>query len=665
MVPAWITALLAGSALGAPPSPAGLKSDITILVDNDLQGPASPTADSAIILLGSKMTLRDAEAACAALGEQLWAPELGASSIRPNLDFLRYQNKSRAGLWIAPANGTARSISTSGDISGGHEETARLPALCTQTAPFSSGTIRDTSEQWRISIRANDEELVGYRDRNSFRFMSVRYAPEPERFGYAKLHEGKGDEVSALEYGSQCFQGTSGSEDCLFLNIWTPHLPRPRCTGEKGLKPVMLWIHGGGFTGGTANDAVFDGGNLASRGDVVLVAANYRLGKFGFLALDDGETNGNYGLADAILALDWVRAHVRALGGDPDRITVFGQSAGAAVVRAMLASPAARGKFAAAVPLSNLGGMGYGAPYSKYLSVPEAAASGGAALLEAANCTDVSCLRKVPAEVLSGLAGDVRFLVVDGEYLVADGLQFSGDPLDVRLMIGITAEDGTPMTTYTRDVSPEDTEWLTSQGLPYPPRSVFPLPDVENSTLAVDTMAARLTTDAMFRCTAQATANALLSASLVPEIYYYEFDRTYQTPGWPKLDLCEPGGDPAGDPSTSYYLQCHSGELLYVFGNVAREGLPTRDVADLAFGQFVLDTFASFARTFDPNPEVRFLTARGYTGTVSALEKMGRWEAATGGNLKLRALGWAGEGMEGFRDVEQCEWLGLGLEYYL
>ena len=502
-----------------------------------------------------------------------------------------------------------------------------------------------------------------YRDRNSFRFMGVRYAPEPKRFTYAHPHEGQGGDVSALAYGSQCMQYGSGSEDCLFLNIWTPHLPLPCKSSPRNLKPVMLWIHGGGFTGGTGNDPVFDGGNLASRGDVVVVAINYRVGALGFLALEDGTTNGNYGFADAVLALDWVRQHIRAFGGDPERVTIFGQSAGAAVVRAMLASPETKGKFAAAIPMSNLGGLGYGESFSKYLRISEAAGAGGAEILEAANCTDVSCLRDLPAETLSTLPADVHYLVVDGTYLTADELKYSGDALDIHLMMGITAEDGTPMVTYGADVTPDDTEWLTDQGLPSPPADLFPVPDLQNRTLAADTVAARLATDAMFRCVDQATANALLETSMLPKIYYYEFDRTYQIPEWPMLNLCEPGGHPGGDPAEGN-LRCHSGELLYVFGNIVRAGLPLRDESDLVFEQFVLDAFASFARTLDPNPERAFLVARGYEGTASAMEGTGMWEAATAGKLKLSVLR-PGGGMEGFRDVEQCEWLDLGLGYYL
>lgn len=108
------------------------------------------------------MTPQDGKAACAELGEQLWAPELGTGSIQRSLDFLRYQEKGRAGFWIAPRDDAPRAISTSGDVSDELDGSDKLPVLCTQTAPFSNSTVQDTGETWRVSVRANNEVLTGY-----------------------------------------------------------------------------------------------------------------------------------------------------------------------------------------------------------------------------------------------------------------------------------------------------------------------------------------------------------------------------------------------------------------------------------------------------------------------------------------------------------------------
>lgn len=174
----------------------------------------------------------------------------------------------------------------------------------------------------------------------------------------------------------------------------------------------MFWIHGGAFTSGTGSDTTFDGGNLASRGDVVVVTINYRLSTLGFLALADGKTNGNFGLADQITALSWVQEHIRAFGGDPDRVTIFGQSAGAASVRALLASPKAFGKFAAAIPMSNLAGSNYATTYSLYYTIPEEVSVVANAILSETRCStaidQLACLKGVEAQVLVDLPDVAR-----------------------------------------------------------------------------------------------------------------------------------------------------------------------------------------------------------------------------------------------------------------
>ncbi len=143
--------------------------------------------------------------------------------------------------------------------------------------------------------------------------------------------------------------GTPGeqSEDCLYLNVWTPSL-------EKPLRPVMVWIHGGAFVTGAGTLGTYNGKRLAALGDVVIVTINYRLGAFGFLNLADASDGklpgaGTQGLTDQIAALNWVRANIASFGGDPDNVTIFGESAGAMSVGALLAVPAARGLFHKAI----------------------------------------------------------------------------------------------------------------------------------------------------------------------------------------------------------------------------------------------------------------------------------------------------------------------------
>lgn len=227
----------------------------------------------------------------------------------------------------------------------------KLPSLCSQTAPASNITYADNSPPYQISQSVGSQILVGYRDFLTFRFMGVRFAAEPERFTYSSVYEGTGTN-DALEPAPECLTlPNNGSTDCLFLNIWTTSLPGS--SAKKDLKPVMVYIYGGGFTTGSASNPTNDGGNLAARGDVVVVDIAYRLSTLGFLALDDGVHNGNYFLSDQISGLEWVQKYIENFGGDPSRVTVFGESAGAESVNALIASPKGKDLFHGAIMQSN------------------------------------------------------------------------------------------------------------------------------------------------------------------------------------------------------------------------------------------------------------------------------------------------------------------------
>lgn len=479
--------------------------------------------------------------------------------------------------------------------------------------------------------------------------------------------------MSALDFGSECVQDSDGSEDCFFLNVWTPYLPNPKANPRDKLKPVMFWIHGGAFTGGTGSDSTFDGGNLGSRGDVVVVTINYRLGTLGFLALNDGITKGNFGLADQITALEWVRRNIQDFGGDPDRITIFGQSAGAGSVRALLASPKARGKFAGAIMQSNLGGLAYGTTYSKYYTIEQEMDVVGNAILKEANCTHASsqldCLRALPATTISTLSDSARYLVVDGEYLQSSELDLTSRESTARvpLMLGTTRDDGAAMIGYPK-AGEAIHQFLNESGLPssIAPSQSYPVPSGSNQTLNIFNTTARVATDGIFRCIDQATAYAGFNNHIFPEVFFYEFNRTYQMPGWsPNPPLCEApktADHPNGDPSKEYF-KCHSGELYYVFGNVVRQGLALRDEYDLPFQQFVLDSWASFARTFNPTPDAKYTKARGYIDTTRQVEVAGSWTPFKNGSFKLRRLQWPSSMVE-LDETEQCRALNLPLTYY-
>jgi hypothetical protein len=183
---------------------------------------------------------------------------------------------------------------------------ANLPALCTQNAPASNITFANTTTSFQIEQKVGSQTLIGYRYFLTFRFMGVRFAAQPERFTYSQLFSNTGTNY-ALDPAPECLQSPgNGSTDCLFLNIWTTSLPATQRPANEDLKPVMVDIYGGGFTSGSASNPTKDGGNLASRGDVVVVDLAYRLSSLGFLALDDGVHNGNFWISDCIVGLQWV-----------------------------------------------------------------------------------------------------------------------------------------------------------------------------------------------------------------------------------------------------------------------------------------------------------------------------------------------------------------------
>ncbi len=200
-------------------------------------------------------------------------------------------------------------------------------------------------------------------------------------------------------YAASCMQkagipvsagGTAGalSEDCLYLNVWTPK-------ADAAKRPVMVWIHGGALVYGSGNIALYDGSALARRGAVV-VNLNYRMGALGFFshpAIDGGPASAmNYGLFDQVAALRWVRDNIAAFGGDPDNVTIFGESAGAQSVLALYTSPLARGLFHKGIAQSPYGIPSHTRDQAREVSVQVATAVG----LRGANATAAE-LRAVPA----------------------------------------------------------------------------------------------------------------------------------------------------------------------------------------------------------------------------------------------------------------------------
>jgi poly(3-hydroxybutyrate) depolymerase len=376
----------------------------------------SPTPGSGAILINQASSYASASASCKLLGETLWsAAGAGFSSgINSTLSYQRYLGQFNNGqlFWVSGSTSTKCSAMNCEGMISQVDCGKVLPAMCSQSAPVSNFTFTDNSPAFQITQQVGGQSITGYRDFYTWKFFGVRYATNPARFTYSTPLVATG-QATALSYAKDCQQHAGqvpeggSSEDCLFLNIWTPYLP-PVSSAEKAqLKPVMLWIYGGGFTSGSANDPNTDGTNLASRGDVVVVALNYRVGYFGFMAYPDGVHNGNYGIGDMVTALQWIAENIRAFGGDPDRITIFGESAGAAAVRALLASPKAKGLYSKAIMQSTPDGWNTAARISHYMTIAEYSAVFTASALTSTNCSNatdpIACLSTVDPAYLANL----------------------------------------------------------------------------------------------------------------------------------------------------------------------------------------------------------------------------------------------------------------------
>ncbi|KAF9531081.1 cholinesterase [Crepidotus variabilis] len=672
-----------GQVTWSAPSPIAVGVDFQFLIQNDLDWPTISN-HNASILLNSQLSNRDAVSACSKLNEGLLSTTGNntLSDLQVLTRYLEY-DKQVAGdqkFWVASKLNGCQTFSFEKGVQAA-SCSSKLPALCSQSAPYKVSSQTDPSPVYQVQVQSKKATYVGTRDHLSFRFIGIPYANPFKRYEYSKPYTAASPvTLSALSYGASCLQGGTGSEDCLFLNIYTPFLPADSSEARKNklLKPVLLWIHGGGFTSGQSNDAIFDGGNMASRNDLVYVSINYRLGALGFLALDNGVNKGNFGIADQITALQWVKVNIAAFGGDPSRVTIHGQSAGAGSVRALLGSPPAFGLFAGAIAQSNLGGFGYATSYTEYPSLDAEYAASGVPLIKSVGCdnsTDVlACLRAIPASTIINAPIDrPRKIVVDGHYITNSHLAVNGKgPVaPAHIIFGFARDDGSDFVGSYPSNDTTLTASLASAGLSdeiakkvIAAPDLFPMPTSSDKALNLFNLTSQIGTLGQFVCIDQATVFSSAKHRTFPSVYAYSFDRTYA--GWePIPGTCEPALTPEfpnGDPNAPYF-RCHSGELYYTAGTLGQDLRPFRDPGDLLLSQWTVDTWGSFARTFNPNPPAAYLAARGYTSTTQVLKQSGPWKqvSETSAPLKVidvpfRSAGWRGEA--------QCKLLGYPLTMF-
>lgn len=268
-----------------------------------------------------------------------------------------------------------------------------------------------------------------------------------------------------------------------------------------------------------------------------------------------------------------------------------------------------------------------------------------------------------------------RYLVVDGTYLVTPRLEVTGRRgwiNSVYTLMGFMRDDGAAFISYPQS---NDTvkSFLRSNGFKIPQLgdlSLYPEPTSQNGTLDVFNKTARIATDAEFRCLDEATAYSAVKHGTLKEVYFYEFNRSYQLSFYsPNYPVCQPPiapGFPYGDPSLEYF-KCHSGELYYVFGTLAFNGLPPRDDYDIPTSQFAVDTWAAFVRTYNPTPDPAFLASRGFTNTSAEIARSGKqWVPVQDSQLALRLMEYpsTNEPFAVYGGRDECDTLGLPINYY-
>jgi para-nitrobenzyl esterase len=370
------------------------------------------------------------------------------------------------------------------------------------------------------------------------------------------------------------------SEDCLYLNIWTPTLKK------NAHLPVMVWIHGGAFVGGTGGDPMFSGEHFTARG-IVLVTLNYRLGVFGFLAHPElsaesaTHVSGNYGLRDQIEALHWVQANIGKFGGDSANVTIFGQSAGGGSILDLLTSPLAQGIAKRAIVESGAA-MGMVTTPSLQLAELTGKRFAGDASVEQLRAVSASeILQRFGLFAQQGPQNQMT-PIVDGAVLAADPRSaFShGEEQHIPLIIGNNAREGFGRMSEEelRQRIPQiygDSAQAALQeyGLD---RGLTPAGDP-----VLGSVGALWVTDTSFRC--GAVIIALRHSAAGAPVYEYQFEQSL------------PGREAEG--------AAHSYELPYVFGNLLPEGVlgGNYQSADRKLSDLMLDYWTNFAKTGTPN----------------------------------------------------------------
>ncbi len=448
------------------------------------------------------------------------------------------------------------------------------------------------------TVQTENGAVVGKAEGNTARFLGIPYAAPPTgalRFRPPQPRAPWSGPLQATEFGSPCPQtprlgSPSADEDCLFLNVFAP-------ARGHGRRPVMVFIHGGSFNAGSGgvapNGPDYTGTEIVEQAGVVVVTINYRLSVLGFLAApaldaeDPRGVSGNYGLQDQQLALRWVRRNIEAFGGDPDNVTVFGESAGGISVLYHLVSPDAAGLFQRAIVESSNDALSVPLAQAEAIYAPIVAGLGCAGADDTA-----ACLRAVPVETILN-SGLVAGPILDGATVPRQPREAfaAGEFNRVPVVIGTNSDEGTyflSVAAIAAGRAPTSADYANTIqanfGAAAAPAigAAYPLDEYPSPGQALSA----IQTDSFFACPTEAVRRSL--ARYVPT-YGYEFAKQDPVENFP---LPRGPGIALG--------ASHTTELAYVFGHDAR-GEPLPQGPDRDLSDAVIRYWTNFAASGNPN----------------------------------------------------------------
>ncbi|XP_036983634.2 bile salt-activated lipase isoform X1 [Artibeus jamaicensis] len=449
-------------------------------------------------------------------------------------------------------------------------------------------------------------------------FKGIPFAAAPKPLENPQPHPGWQGTLKAKKFKKRCLQATItqdntyGSEDCLYLNIWVPQ-------GKKEVSrdlPVMVWIYGGAFLIGSGQGAhvlknyLYDGQEIATRGNVIVVTFNYRVGPLGFLSTGDSNLPGNYGLRDQHMAIAWVKRNIAAFGGDPDNITIFGESAGGASVSLQTLSPYNKGLIRRAISQSGVAlspwsiqknPLFWAKTIAKKVGCPTNDTARMAKCLKVTDPRALTMAYKVP---LAGMDYPVvhylGFLpVVDGDFLPDHPANLFANAADIDYIAGTNDMDGHLFATVDTPAIDKSKQTVTDEDF-------FKL--VSGLTISKGTRGARATFDFYTAPWAEDASQEAVKKTVVG----FQTDILFLMPT--KMALAQHRTNAKSAKTYSYLFSHpsrmpiypswvgadHADDIQYVFGKPFSTPLGYR-AQDRTVSKAMIAYWTNFARTGDPN----------------------------------------------------------------